>query len=205
MADQMTPIKVIGFETKYQPDPKSPRDKSKMRAIDYVTYAPISAIMTSQNVERVDFLRPDKVDPTKDLQGKKKQFMEYRWSFIEPAYKAWKNGQTIPVNGTPLGAWNQLTKEQAKVLTSHGFQTVEEIAEMGDPAARKLNLPGAALLPKQARTFLETTDRAAAAQTIESLKAQMAEQKEQLDAAMALLKELGEKKGGKAATEKDAA
>lgn len=203
MAEQMTPIKVIGFETKYQPDP---RNKGKMRAIDYVTYAPISAIMTSQNVERVDLMRPDKVDPSKDLQGKKKAFMEFRWSMIEPAYEAWKNGQAIPANGTPLAAWNQLTKEQVKVLSSQGFQSVEEIAEMGDAAARKMNFPGAPLLPKQARTFLETTDRAAAAKRIEDMEAMMAEQKEELEAAKALIAELAGKKGGKPADPaKDAA
>jgi hypothetical protein len=25
-----------------------------------------------------------------------------RWSIVEPAYKAWKKGEEVPENGTPL-------------------------------------------------------------------------------------------------------
>lgn len=189
MADQLPTIRVLGFRTEYKPG-----KDGKSRAIDIVKYAPVSAIMTNQVEDRIEFLRPpDALDNDDD--GKKIAFMRHRWSMIEPAYTAWKEGQEIPVNGTPLGAWPAVTKEQVEVLHRLGLRTVEEMSELTDTTITKIPLPNARDLKKQAHLFLESTDRATAAQEMADRDKRIASLEEQLAAAMELLEEnVGKKK-----------
>lgn len=85
------------------------------------------------------------------------------WDAIRPQYEAFKRGSELPENGTPLGAWNAVTPEQAQVLKLAGFRSVEEIASANDSVLSRIQLPGARGLVEQAKMFLESTDRSKAA------------------------------------------
>lgn len=201
MANDLPSIRVIGFRQEYKTI-TGPDGKSETRPIEYVKYAPIGAMLTNNTEERVDFLRPpESIDNDDD--GKKLAFMKYRWSMIEPAYDAWKAGQEIPVAGTPLAAWPILSDEQRAAIMRTGIKTVEDLAELPDSAITKLPLPNARDLGKQARLFLETTDRAVVAQQIAERDEKIAVMEEEMAAMKELLQQHLPK--GKAKAEKEEA
>ena len=41
-----------------------------------------------------------------------------RWEVVGPAYEAWKKGQEVPEDGTPLAAWPGVSPEIAQRLRS---------------------------------------------------------------------------------------
>lgn len=180
---QAPTIRVIGFRTEY----KTTAD-GKPRPIEWVEYAPISSIMTNRIVERVSALVPPEHIEGDD-EGKKMAFLRHRWSMIQPAYDAWKSGQDIPLNGTPLAAWAGLSHDQTAALQRLGIKTVEEVAQMTDGTISKIPLPNPREMRKQAQLYLESTDRAVAAQEMEARDAKIAALEEQLAAAMELLEQ----------------
>ncbi len=172
-------IRVLGFKTEY-------RDGKE--AIEWVEYAPVSAIMTTRIWERVKKMRPPE-NIANDDEGKKMDFMRHRWSMIEPAYEAWKAGQEMPIDGTPLGAWHGVTTEQVTAIQRLGIRTVEEVATMTDSVVVKLPIPNPRELVRQAKAFLEASDRGQAAKKVAEQDAKISALEEQLAAAMELLSE----------------
>ena len=182
MSDLPT-IRVLGFKTEYKVSDGKPKP------VDWVLYAPISAPLTMQTWARISDMMPPERDINNDDEGKKLAFMRHRWAMIEPAYLAWKQGNDIPVDGTPLSAWAGITPEQVRVLQGQGIRTVEEIAKMTDGAAAKVHLPNVRDMIKQARLFLESADAAVAAQKAAQQDARIADLEEKLAAAMELLEQ----------------
>jgi hypothetical protein len=188
MSDAPT-IRVLGFKVEYIDDPKG---GDKQIARDWVEYAPISALLTTRIWDMVHKMRPpERIRGDDD--GKKMDFMRYRWAMIEPAYTAWKSGQDIPLDGTPLGAWPGVTAEQVMAIQRLGIRTVEEVAGMSDSVITKLPIPNPRELVKQARAFLEATDRGAAAKRLADQDSKIEALQEQLAAAMELLEEKASK------------
>lgn len=174
-------IVVLGFDTSY----------SKGKTVEWVIYAPAHMAHYAQNRERIDFVNPEKMKIRDDDENgaKKADFMRYRWAQIEPAYKAWKQGHEIPIDGTPLAAWPGLNKAQADEFRKIGIKSVELLAAMNDAQMQRVQLPGVRDIIAQARAFLEATDRSETAGRLTTLEAQNRELQEQLKAAMALLTE----------------
>lgn len=75
------------------------------------------------------------------------------WTVIEPYYKAWKEKQTLPVDGTPLAAWPGMQESLIRVLEQVNIRTVEDFCDMEDSALTKLGIPGARKLQRDARMF----------------------------------------------------
>jgi len=205
MAQELPTIRVISFKTEYKKDAKG-----ENVAIDWVEYAPIHAITSTRVCERVHALKPPEFIKNDD-EGMKMAFIRHRWGMIEPAYEAWKNDQEIPINGTPIGAWPNITTDQAQALKKQGIRTVEEVAAMTDTAIRGLPMPNARDLVGQAQDFLAASDQALVAQEmtnrdarITSLEEKLAASGEQLAAAMELLEEKAGKPKNKAVDKKAA-
>lgn len=204
MNDRPT-IVVLGFKTTYE---KNKTDGQMNRPVDWVTYAPVHSATYTQITERIEFLRPDPAKIKNDDQGLKLDLMRYRWSIIEPAYKAWKEGHEIPVDGTPLGVWPGINEAQAQAFRSAGLKTVEHVATMPDSIMSRIPLPGVRELKAQAAAFLEASDRNAVAAKVAEQDGEIAALKEQLAAAMELLEEQagkGKKPAKKADAEAEAA
>lgn len=98
-------------------------------------------------------------------------------------YKAFKSGQEMALNGTPLEQWPLLKRAQVLEMKAIGFRTVEEIAAMSDLAVQRIGMGG--LRMKQlAEAYLED----AASQKVvsqataenEKLKQQVSEQADQI-------------------------
>lgn len=159
----------LDFKTEYVTG-KEPRDM--------VLLAPTGeAFERSQTWHYVETLRPNG-----RLEGAMGAMQAARWEVVEPAYRAWKNGEEVPDNGTPLGAWAGVSQDQAKFLKTKGIVSVEQVAEMSDSTIETLPFPGRRELPKLARTFLEGQKDA-------DLAAKNAALQERLEAMEAMLQE----------------
>lgn len=70
------------------------------------------------------------------------------------AYKAWKEGQEIPVNGYPIKAWAPLTGAQRENILRTGIMTVEDLALANDEAAGRIGM-GSRNLIDMAKSWVE--------------------------------------------------
>ena len=182
------PVRVLQFYTTYK------KIGDQVKEIDRVVYAPLHAILTTQNDAAISALKPrDPLDP--DSEHSKAQYA--RWSAIEPAYAAWKSGNEIPENGTPLSAWSALSQSQVDALKGHAIRTVEDLAGLPDGGLSKFMLPNMRELRSQAQLFLQAADQTSAAQSMSHLQSQVeaaqsesAEMRKQLDDALRMLNEL---------------
>lgn len=166
-----------------------------MQEVDWVKYAPSHSPINTQNWERIKHLRVTEQMLASE-ETEKLRAMKARWSQIEPAYAAYKDGRKIPVSGTPLEAWPGCTKEKADVLRRYGIVTVEEVSTLAENQMDKIQLPGMRDMRKSAKLFLDNRGAAESAEReaerdneIALLKDQLREQNERLSAAMDLLEE----------------
>jgi hypothetical protein len=169
-------IVVTKIWTDYKPD-----GQGSLVGEDMVAYAPIGEANRSVTIERVRKLA--KVLPQDQHGDNEAAKMAYaRWQAIDAAYSAFKKGQEIPTDGTPIGAWPGLTQQQANIIRGNGIRTIEELAEASDSIITRIPLPGMRAIKDQAQLFLKAADQtklstemAKKDQEIGELKAQMAE------------------------------
>lgn len=148
-------VSIQRFWTEYKQDPT---DASKMVGVDKIAYGPVGMLDKTLIVNEVDRLYK-KLQPLEGSQDPAVHQAHARWRAIEPAYRAWKDGQEAPLNGTPLSAWNALTPEQADVLKRNGVKTVEEISLLTDVHISRFPMPGLKDLIKQAKNFIDAAEQ----------------------------------------------
>lgn len=145
-----TPIRIMDFETRY----------TNGKPVDWVKLAPIGENVTYvQTWHRVAKLIPPETENANQRQSEKYRNMKARWDIVGPAYEAWKAGNEIPENGTPLAAWSGVTPEQAEQLKKYGINTVELVATMSESTLTKLRWPDARKLPQLASEWLASKDK----------------------------------------------
>lgn len=170
---------ITGFRQTYNKEGKP---------VDWVHWAPAHAPQAIGNWERVNDLDPSLAKIREGAQASEKMaYMNAVWSQIEPAYKAWKEGREMPVNGTALAAWPGITPEQAEIFRLAGVRTVEQVADMSDSVRSRVKLPNTRELQDLARMFLENTGAAAAAEREAAKDRTIAEMQERMEAMEALL------------------
>ena len=160
----MQHIDIARFFTKYAPDPQNP---DKMIGVDYVEYGPFGALDRTKTVEKVS--RILNVQASEDSDNLAVKLAHIRKNEIEPRYLAWKEGREMPVDGTPLAAWNILTHEDAEIFRLNRIFTVEQVASLTDSLIRKLGMPNIRDLIEQAKLFLASADRSAAALQVKAV------------------------------------
>lgn len=166
-------IRIVEFETRY-PLGRDP--------IDWVKVAPMGEAFTkTQTWHRVQKLNPARF-PAHKQSGQSYEDAVAKWSVIGPAYDAWKSGNELPAEGTPLEVWAALTKAQVKMLKALDVRTIEDVRDIGDATLAQIRMPNARQLPKLANEFLSGADGAAKDERIDNLE-------EQLAAALELLEE----------------
>lgn len=171
-------LRILGFETRYKKDGT---------AVDWVEYTSRDAITetgsyTHTTSARVSDLRPpEEID--NDNAGLRMAAMQARWAQIGPAYEAWKTGQELPEDGTPLGAWSGVTPGQAKALRDIGIATVEAVRDLPESVIAKPPFPGLRDLKRLAHDWLEgrslaavTAENASLRERMEAMEAMLAEQ-----------------------------
>lgn len=73
-------------------------------------------------------------------------------------YKAFKAGQDVALDGTPIEEWPRLKRSQVLELKAVGFFTIESIAAMSDLAMQRIGL-GGRQLAELAKAFLDDAER----------------------------------------------
>lgn len=71
-------------------------------------------------------------------------------------YAAWKNGQEIPLDGTPIKGWGILSPAQQETLIRMNVRTVEDAAKMNDDAMRMIGM-GALDIKNKALAHLQAS------------------------------------------------
>jgi hypothetical protein len=146
------PILIHRFYTVYDDDPKNP---GTQRARDMVEYGPIGQAGRTHATERIDVL-----SKVQKVAGANPAVTAARvmWDFIRPRYEAWKNNQDLPEVGTPLAAWNHLTKEQGEILRVNGVRSVEDCAQLTDTHIHRIPIPNLRSIIEAAKKFLDHKD-----------------------------------------------
>lgn len=189
-------IAIKRFWTEYVPAPTD-TDPLAMRAIDWVEYGAVGSLDRSTTCSPVKKLL--NVLPLMDRSDPAILAANERMDIIKRAYDAWKLGQETPVEGTPLAAWNGISREQADVLRTFSVRTVEEVASLTDSHLERIRIPALRELIKQAQRFLASADTTRYAQelaqrdrTISEQGQAMADQGEQIKALLAKVNQLAE-------------
>ena len=175
-ANRRLTVVALQFWTDYEPDPANP---GQMRAVDWVKWAKRGDLSTAANVDKVNRVRA----PLKSMMDDGAMEQNPVWVAIEGAYEAWKKGQDVPADGTPLDAWSALSKTQAKAFRDAGFAAVEHIALIEDAQIAKVRLPDVRRIRDLARAYVAHRENNAAVEAslaaqageIEALKQQLAE------------------------------
>ena len=85
-------------------------------------------------------------------------------------YQRWKNGQEVPLRGTPIKGWPVISPAQQETLIHAGILTVEDLAGVNDEGIRRVGM-GAVELKKKADSWLRTAeDKGAVAMENAALK-----------------------------------
>jgi len=100
-------------------------------------------------------------------------------------YQAWKEGQEIPLDGTPIKNWAIPSPAQVKNLLAANMKTVEDLALCNDEGLRRLGMGGIDLRNK-AKAFLASAssvveENAALKTELEQLKASLEAMKNQVN------------------------
>lgn len=112
------------------------------------------------------------------------------WPTVEPAYEAWRKGQSLQQSGTGLAMWPPMTPAIMKRLEAVHIYTVEELAALADSDMQALGI-GIREMRDRARAWVDAEKgRGAIAAELEARDRQIAE----LKAQMAVLMEDGPKK-----------
>lgn len=171
MADnvQLPSIRVIKFRTTYH----KVAGQEELVARDWVTYSPMhDPKSTTEEMIKV-LMPPEELTEEEANKAEKYFLMRELWKQIEPAYKAWKSGNEIPLDGTPLSAWAGVTPEQIDVLRQGGVKTVQNLANMTEAQMGKIMLPGLRNLKSTAIEYLASREKTAQAEEVADLKAKL--------------------------------
>lgn len=74
------------------------------------------------------------------------------------SYEAWKAGEELPVNGTPIKGWALLSPAQQQNLIAAKVLTVEDLAALPDQELQVVGV-GATGIREQARSWLKAADQ----------------------------------------------
>lgn len=76
-------------------------------------------------------------------------------SYYKRAYKKWREGKEIPLEGTPIRGWGAVSPSQEKTILMAGIRTIEDLAKSNDEALRRLGMGGRDLVNK-AKSWLNS-------------------------------------------------
>lgn len=160
-------IRIIGFKAEY------PLGKPQ---VDWVHFTSRDAMTENGAITHSTWEKISRLIPTEsrsnDDEGLKMAAMREQWKQIEPEYLAWKNGQSLPESGTPLGVWPGVNQQQAEALKSVGLRTVEDVSAASEALLARPPLPNMRELKRQAAAWLEGRSAAEQALTIAELQEQ---------------------------------
>lgn len=97
------------------------------------------------------------------------------------AYDAWKNGQELPLNGTPIKGWGMISPAQQEMLIHIKILTVEDLAGVNEEGQRRIGM-GSIDLKNKARAWVtQNKDKGPLTQEVAALKNENAQLKASLE------------------------
>jgi hypothetical protein len=119
----------------------------------------------------------------------------------EAAYKRWREGEEIPVMGTPIKGWQLLSPVSQKALLDAGVRTVEDLAKANEATLAAIG-PGGISMKEKAKSWLASAENVGAVvEELNSLRVALEEAQETIKTLVAdnkrLLAQLPERKAEK--------
>lgn len=205
MAEQLS-IFIKKFWTEYKPElkPKIIQEQGpggvmlnkevmeptgELRAVDWVAYAPIGSIQKTLCTEAISRLSAVVPMEGRAAQNPAVKMAHDRWNAIRPAYEAWKKGQEVPVDGTPLAVWAGVNPELADLFRMKGVRTVEQVAGLTDTHRQSMGIPGLHDIIENAKRWLMAKDKNVVTSALEKKDAEIAELKAQMAELIEMVKE----------------
>lgn len=106
-----------------------------------IDFALITPAGSKDRVERIVSEWFAKLD-----EGVRSQRVNPAWpAAFKEAYKAWKEGREIPVDGTPILTWPLLSPAQVKTLIDCQIRTIEDLAASNEDTLSRIGMGGRAL------------------------------------------------------------
>jgi hypothetical protein len=106
------------------------------------------------------------------------------------AYEAWKAGQEIPVNGTPIRGWPVLSPAQQANVISANVLTVEDLAQANGEARQRIGMGAEDLVEKAIAWLKAARAQGIPTQEVSALQAKIRLMEEQLKNKDERIKEL---------------
>lgn len=168
----------VTFEVRAEEDRQASIDAGQYKSKD-VDYALITPAGSKDRVERVvsdwfEYLRE---------QVQQGRFDPDWLSGFQHKYKLWKEGQELPVNGTPIKTWNVLSPAQCRTLLDLHVLTVEDLAVANEEVLSRIGM-GARALQASARDWISS------ARDIGATSAKLTAVSTELEAALERIKSL---------------
>lgn len=164
-------LRIVGFRTEYNPiDPANPL--LGMKATEFVDTTSVGNAKYTVTPMRI-------VDAQRATNG--------MWDVMKPHYEAWKAGQDVPANGTPLAAWAGIRPEQIAVLRQFEIKTVEDLAVLSDSILSRPGMTGLRSVRDAAVAWEKSKDTRAVASDVLAVKLENEALKQQMADLMALL------------------
>jgi len=164
-------LRIVGFRTDYKPiDPANPL--LGMKATEFVDTTSVGNGKYTVTPHRI-------VDVKRLTNG--------TWEIVKPHYEAWKAGQDVPENGTPLAAWPAIRPEQIAVLRQFDIKTVEDLAALTDSILSRPGMTGLRSVRDAAVAWEKSKDTRAVAADVVSMKLENEALKQQMADLMALM------------------
>ena len=156
---------LVRFERKVEEDPKASLQQGRAVTRD-VDYAIITPPYSKDEVfkEATAFL---KEIPVKVAQGK---LSASQGDHYQRQYASWKQGQEMPLVGTPIRGWPVLTPAQQENLIRLNIPTVEYLAEVNDEGCRQIGMGALEQKRKAVAWLAQATDKGPLTQQMASLQ-----------------------------------
>ena len=114
---------------------------------------------------------------------------DWRDMYIK-SYQAWKNGQEIPLNGTPIKGWGVISPAQQEMLIHINIRTVEDLANVNDEGKSRIGMGALDLKNKAIAWLAQLNDKGPLTQEMASLKNENAQLKGSIESLMEQVKKL---------------
>lgn len=108
---------------------------------------------------------------------------EWRDKYLK-AYDAWKNGQELPLDGTPIRGWGVISPAQQETLIRLNILTVENLAQANDEGLRRIGMGALELKTKAVAWLHDLNSRGHITQEMAALKVENENLKQQVETLM---------------------
>jgi len=108
----------------------------------------------------------------------------------EKDYERWKNGQEIPLHGTPIKGWGLISPAQQELLLKLNILTVEDLAGINDEGIRHIGMGSMDLKNKATAWLSQMVDKGPLTVEIAALKAENSEQKVKIETLMSQVEKM---------------